>query len=665
MDSKQIALIGNPNSGKTTIYNGLTGSSSKVGNWPGVTVEKKEGKLAGKEGYSIIDLPGIYSLSTYSDDERVAKNFLLEKPDLVVDVIDTSNLKRNLYLAIQLLEMNQHIVMAFNMMDVAVKKYDEINFKLFSQLLGVPVVPITGHKKEGIDELTNTIVATTKKEHIEFRLPYGTELEEHLCILENLFKAKNVTIPGYTHRMVAIAALEGNEIIHKQLEPYDVLETLSQQIDHLQSIYKDDLESIFIEQRYGFIEGLIKQTVVRKRQLEKSLKFSDKVDKIILHPVAGLLIFFGVMFLVFQITFTVGDVIKGFLELGFENLGIWVEATIPNELVVSFINDGIIGGVGTIITFLPNLILMFLLLTFLEDVGYMARAAYLMDRFMRFFGLQGKAFIPLITGFGCSVPAILATRTLENKSDRMTTIMVAPLISCSARLPVYLLFVSALFPAAQQGIVLFSIYILGIVLAVVMAKIFKSTIFKGENTPFVLELPPYRIPTVKATWIHSWDRIKDFLSRAGTLILAMVIVVWVLSTLPLGVEYGSEQSIIGQIGAFIAPIFSPVGFGNYAASSALIAGIVAKEVVVSTLGTIYGATGGGLVDVISTQWTALQAYSFMVMSAIYVPCLAALATIKKETGSFKWMFFAMGYTLVLGYIVSLVIYQVGLLLGLG
>ena len=665
MEDKKIALIGNPNSGKTTIFNGLTGSSSKVGNWPGVTVEKKEGKLAGQKGVSIIDLPGIYSLSAYSDDERVAKNFLLKKPDLVVDVIDTSNLKRNLYLAIRLLEMNQHLVMAFNMMDVAEKKYDTINFELFSQLLGVPVAPITGHKKEGIEELTQMIVATTEREHVEFRLPYGNELEEHLCILENLFKRKEVSISGHTYRMLAIAALEGNEIIHKLLEPYDVLDTIKKEIDHLQGIYHDDLESIFIEQRYGFIEGLIKRTVVRKRQIEKSLKFSDKVDKIVLHPVAGLLIFFGVMFLVFQIVFTVGDFIRGFLEMGFENLSIWVGNTIPNDLAISFINDGIIGGVGTIITFLPNLILMFLLLTFLEDVGYMSRAAYLMDRFMRFFGLQGKAFIPLITEFGCSVPAILATRTLENKADRMTTIMVAPLISCSARLPVYLLFVSALFPVAQQGRVLFSIYILGIILAVIMAKIFKSTIFKGDNTTFVLELPPYRIPTAKATWIHSGKKIKDFLSRAGTLILAMVIIVWLLSTLPLGVEYGSEQSIIGQIGAFIAPIFTPVNFGNYAASSALIAGIIAKEVVVSTLGTIYGATGGGLVEIISTQWSALQAYSFMVMSAIYVPCLAALATIKKETGSFKWMFFAMGYTLILGYIVSLIIYQGGLLLGLG
>ena len=665
MKDKKIALIGNPNSGKTTIFNGLTDSSSKVGNWPGVTIEKKERKLTRQKSFSVVDLPGIYSLNAYSEDEKITKKFLLKKPDLIIDVIDTSTLKRNLYLTIQLLEMNQHLVIAFNMMDIAEKKYDKINFELFSQLLGTSVVPITGHKKRGIEELTQMIITATEKEYTEFRLPYGNELEDHLCILENLFKRKEVFIPGYTCRMLAIAALEGNKIIHKQLEPYAVLNTINKEIDHLQGIYHDDLESIFIEQRYGFIEGLIKRTVVKKRQIEKSLKFSDKVDKIVLHPLAGLLIFFGVTFLVFQIVFTMGDFIKNFLKMGFENLSIWISNTIHNDLAISFINNGIIGGVGTIITFLPNLILIFLLLTFLEDVGYMSRAAYLMDRFMCFFGLQGKAFIPLITGFGCSVPAILATRTLENKADRMTTIMIAPLISCSARLPIYLLFVSALFPAAQQGVVLFSIYILGIILAVIMAKIFKSTLFKAGNTTFVLELPPYRIPTAKATLIHSWERIKDFLSRAGTLILAMVIIIWVLSTLPLGVKYGSEQSIIGQIGTFIAPIFTPVGFGNYIASSTLIAGIVAKEVLVSTLCTVYGSTGDNLINTISNQWSALQAYAFMVMSAIYIPCLATLATIKKETGSFKWMFFAMGYTLMLGYIVSLIIYQGGLLLGLG
>lgn len=664
MKNKKIALIGNPNSGKTTIFNGLTNSSSKVGNWPGVTIEKKEGKLARQKNFNIIDLPGIYSLSTYSDDEIIAKNFLLEKPDLVVDIIDTSNLKRNLYLAIQLLEMNQRLVVTFNMMDAAEKKYDKINFKLFSQLLGVPIALTTGYKKKGIKELTQIIISTIEKKYVEFRLPYGDELEEHLCILENLFKRKKVSIPCYTYRMLAIAALEGNEIIHKLLEPYGVLNTIKKEIGHLQKIYNDDLESIFIEQRYGFIEGLIKKTFTKKRQIEKSLKFSDKIDKIILHPVIGLLIFFGVMFLVFQFIFTAGNFIKGFLEIGFENLSTWIRGSIHNDLATSFINNGIISGVGTIITFLPNLILMFLILTFLADVGYMSRAAYLMDRFMRFFGLQGKAFIPLITGFGCSVPAILATRTLENKADRITTIMVAPLISCSAKLPVYLLFVSALFPVSQQGVALFSIYILGIILAVITAKIYKYTLFKEDNNAFVLELPPYRIPTVKATWIHSWERIKDFLSRASTLILLTVIIIWVISTLPLGVEYGSEQSIIGQIGAFIAPIFKPVGFGNYAASSALITGIIAKEVIVSTLSTIYGETGSVLVNTINTQWSALQAYSFMIMSAIYIPCLATLVTIKKETGSFKWMFFAMGYTLILAYIISFIVYQGGLLIGL-
>jgi ferrous iron transport protein B len=662
MDRKEIALIGNPNSGKTTIFNILTGSNAKVGNWPGVTVEKKEGALIGHSDFQIVDLPGIYSLSAYSDDEKVAKNSLLKKPAIVVDILDSSNLKRNLYLTIQLLEMNQNVILGLNVMDVALKKYKEIKLDVLSELLDVPVVPLVGQKGEGIEDLINTIVEYKEHETVEFRLPYGGELEEHIKNLEELFAEKKVLISGYTHRMLAIQSLEGDEIVRSLLKPYGFDDYLQKEIDHLNSIFKDDLEMVFIEKRYGFIEGLLKKMLVRKKTIENSIGTSDQVDKVVLNPVIGILIFFGVMFTLFQITFFFGDYIKSFLELLLSGISTFITSNVNNDILSSFLNDGVLSGVGTIITFLPNLILMFLLLTFLEDIGYMARAAYLMDRFMRYFGLQGKAFIPLITGFGCTVPAVMSTRTLESKSDRFTTILITPLISCSARLPVYVLFISAFFPD-NRGSILFFVYIMGIVLAVLMAKLFRIFFFKDGAAPFVLELPPYRIPTAKATFIHTWERVKEFLTRASTLILAMVIIVWALSILPLGVDYGSSDSIIGIIGSFIAPILTPVGFGTYEAATALISGIVAKEVVVSTLGTIYGADGGGLVNVLANEWTRLQGFSFMLMSAIYIPCLATLATIKQETNSWKWMFFVIAYTSVLGYIVSLIVFQVGTMLG--
>ena len=662
MEKKEIALIGNPNSGKTTVFNILTGSTAKVGNWPGVTVEKKEGQLLNHNSISVVDLPGIYSLSTYSDDEKVAKNHLLTRPDIVVDIVDASNLKRNLYLTLQLLEMNQKVILALNVMDEAKKKYESIKVDLLADLLKVPVIPMVAQKNEGIDPLINSILTYEQQEYSEFKLPYGKEIEAEIAFLEKLFQEKEINIPGYSLRMLAIYSLEGDLLVRTIMDKYGLLSVIDEKIISLKSIFKDDLEMIFIEKRYGYIEGLLKTVLTKRKTVENKINLSDKVDKVVLNPFLGIVIFFAVMFLVFQITFSIGDYLKGYLELLLEQISTLIANIVPNELLVSFLNDGVLGGVGTIITFLPNLILMFLLLSFLEDIGYMSRAAYLMDRFMRFFGLQGKAFIPIITGFGCTVPAVLAARTLEKKADRMTTILITPLISCSARLPIYVLFISAFFPR-NRGLILFLIYIMGILLAVIMAKIFKKFLFKGKSAPFVLELPPYRIPTLKASFIHTWDRVKEFLSRASTLILAMVILIWVLSTLPLGVEYGSQESIIGIIGSFIAPALTPLGFGTYEAATALISGIVAKEVVVSTLGTIYGADGGGLVEVLANSWTTLQGLSFMVMSAIYIPCFATLATIKQETRSYKWMLFAIFYTVALGYLVSLIIYQGGSLLG--
>lgn len=663
MTSKDIALIGNPNAGKTTVYNILTGSTGKVGNWPGVTVEKKEGLLLGHEEINIVDLPGIYSLSAYSDDEKVARDFLLERPDRVIDIVDSSNLKRNLYLTIQLLEMNQNVILGLNMMDLANKKYERFDTERLGSLLGVPVVPLVGKSSEGAQDLTEVIAGAAPSGEKEFRLPYGHEIEEHLSRLERMFTEKGVRIKGYTSRMLAIYSLEGDERVRALLRPFELEPAIQEEVAHLKSIFKDDLEMVLIEKRYGYIEGLLKQTLVKRKTIENSINLSDQVDQVVLHPFFGILIFFGVMFLVFQTTFFLGGGVKNLLEGLLSAVSHFFGGIIGNDLLLSLVDNGILGGVGTIVTFLPNLILLFLMLSFLEDIGYMARAAYLMDRFMRFFGLQGKAFIPLITGFGCTVPAVLSTRTLESPSDRLTTVLIAPLISCSARFPIYVLFISAFFPA-HQGTVLFLVYLMGIALAVLMAKLFKSTLFKGSPAPFVLELPPYRMPTLKATVLHTWERVKEFLSRASTLILAMVILVWALSVLPLGVEYASKDSLIGMIGSFLAPALAPLGFGTYEAASALLSGIVAKEVVVSTLATIYGTDSGGLVQYLAREWTWLQGLSFMLMSAIYIPCVATLAVIRQETKSYRWMLFAIFYTIALGYLVSLAVYQLGTLLGL-
>jgi ferrous iron transport protein B len=662
METKKlkIGLAGNPNSGKSTVFNHLTGGHAHVGNWPGVTVEKKEGKFQFQDyEVSVVDLPGIYALTAYSMDEKIARDFIIkEKPDGIVVIVDASNLERNLYLATQLLELGVNVILDLNMMDIVRNKGMSIDTKKLSQIFEVAIVETVASKGEGIEELMEAIVNGLKKKRDSLRIDYGEDIEMEIDGLE-----KRVSISGYPSRWVAIKLLEGDrEILEMALREGEAIE--SQTVDikkRLEEHLGYDLETALVEKRYAFLTGLIKESVSKKYDLIERLDISDRIDRILVNRYLGIPIFLGMMCLVFQFIFTLGgplsDGIKTlmgwlgeFASHGIENLG-------GSKWLSSLVSDGIISGVGSVLVFLPPIFLLFLAIAILEASGYMARAAFVMDRFMHALGLHGKSFIPMLMGFGCNIPGIMAARTMESEKDRILTILVNPLMSCTARLPIYTLFAGAFF-AENQGWVVFSLYLLGIILAIIVARIFKGLFFRGEVSPLIMELPPYRMPTVKGVLIHMWERGSLFLKKAGTIIFAGVVLIWLLASLPLGVEYASQESLIGQIGSLFAPLLKPAGFGFWQAGVALLFGILAKEVVVGTFGTLYGVEEAGLTNVIQEVFNPLSAYAFMVMSLIYIPCIAAIATIKRET-NWKWTFLAVGYSLILGWLLAVGIYQAG------
>ncbi|NPV79700.1 MAG: ferrous iron transport protein B [Firmicutes bacterium] len=669
-----IALAGNPNSGKTSLFNDLTGARQHVGNWPGVTVEKKEGRIV-HDGATIrvVDLPGTYSLGAYSEDEVIARNFILGgESDVVINVVDATNLERNLYLTIQLLEMGANVVVALNMFDEARARNMEIHVEKLSELLGVPVIPTVATRNQGVKELLAEALAAARNPSKKvIRVDYGSEVEEELERLEKIVASHPGLSKRYSSRWLATKLLEHDARILEDQKHSDIEELLSQadkSVKHLIEVIGEDAESIIADRRYGFIAGLAKETVKRRQTLEERLTISDKIDKVVTNRYLGIPIFLAAMWAMFQFTFKLGDPMIGWVEAIFE----WIGGTLTGALdamgmpgfLISFISDGIIGGLGSVLVFIPPIFLLFFAISILEDSGYMARAAYVMDRLMHTLGLHGKSFIPLLIGFGCSVPGIMATRTLENKRDRLITILITPLMSCTARLPVYVLFAGAFF-SARQGLVIFSLYVLGIVLAIIVGKLLKTFVFKGESSAFVMELPPYRVPTLKGIFIHMWERGSAFIRKAGSVIFVVVILVWALSILPPGVEYASKESLIGRLGTLVAPIFKPAGFGTWEAAASLFFGILAKEVVVGTLGVLYGVEEAGLGDAIRRHWTPLSAYAFMVMTLIYIPCVATIGAIRRETNSWGWTAFAVGYSLILGWMMATLVYQGGRLLGLG
>jgi len=708
-----IALAGNPNSGKTTIFNAITGARQHVGNYPGVTVEKKEGS-AQHQGVKlhVVDLPGTYSLTAYSVEEIVARNFILnEKPDVVVDIVDSANLERNLYLATQLMELGVPLILAFNMADIAESRGYRIHTRRLSQLLGVPIVRTVGNKSRGIDRVLDEVLAVgsdpVEAAGRQRQIRYGGEVEPHVRQLAGLLGSR-CRLGGH-ERWFAVKLLEDDEEAARLLGELcgehveEILGEAGRLRNHIQGVCGDSAEIILADRRYGFISGACTEAV--RQTVETRHERSDQIDWIMTNRYLGGPIFAAMMYLVFQMTFWIGNPLVELLDGGKEALAGAVRSVGEPDrfvLVKSLLADGIIEGVGVVLTFVPLIALLYLAIAILEDTGYMARAAFVLDRLMHRIGLHGKSFIPMLIGFGCTVPAIMATRTLESRRDRLTTMLVLPLMSCGARLPIYVLIIAAFFrPHAalrvfgfleitNQGLLLFVIYAIGILLGLVCTKVLRATIFRGEVTPFVMELPPYRMPTPRGLLLHTWERTWLYLKKAGTIILAIVIVLWAMRTFPTlperqrtevtrrAAEQGRDpaldahraelaHSAIGRIGQGVAPVLAPCGF-DWKISTALLGSFAAKEVFISQMGIIHavsedaGAGSKTLRERLAANYTALQGFCIMLFILISSPCMATVAVTIRESGSWKWALLQWTYLTALAWMVTAIVYQAGMLL---
>lgn len=670
MEKLKFLLAGNPNVGKSTVFNQLTGMKQHVGNWPGKTVELKSGSFT-FDNYEIemIDLPGNYSLTPYSVEEQVSRDAIIhEENDAVINVIDAENIQRNLYLTLQIMETGANTVLALNMLNYAEEAGFKIDVKKLQKILGIPIVVVDAREGTGLDELVKTAIKAAKNPtDYSDRLTYGFELDDHINQVKSLFP--NLKVGSAPDSWVAVKLLEGDdEVLDLAEESSDKnnLRKLTEIRKHLEGIFDGNLDEAFIDARYGEIESVMKQAVKRPTGEKESI--TDKIDRIVTNKFLGLPIFLLIIFLIFYLTYTVGAPFQDLIDEGWTILSGYILEYLGEGMVSSLLVDGVIGGVGGILTFLPIIFILFFLLSLIEDIGYLARAAFVIDRVMyKLMGLSGKAFIPMILGIGCGVTGIMSTRTLSNESDRISTMMAIPFISCSARAPIYALFTAAFFDnPLTQAIITFGLYVFGMIIAIIVAKVLKSSVFADEATPFIMELPPYRIPTLKSAVLHMWERGFLFIKKAGTIILGTSVLVWILANLPPGVEYGSVNSIVGMLGNIFAPVFAPLGFGFWQAGVALIFGIMAKEIVVSTFGTLFSLEEDdeeGITGVVGDMFTPLSAISFMVFTLLYVPCFAALGAIKEESNSWKWMLIAVVLCCGIAYVTSLIIYQGGLLLG--
>jgi len=705
-----IAVAGNPNCGKSTLINGIAGTRLHTGNWPGVTVEKRSAdfEFEGKK-IELVDLPGIYGLSPYTQEETIARDYLIYgKPDAIINVVDATNLERNLYLTIQLMELGIPIVIALNIYDEAEKKGYEIDIKSMSEMLGVSVIPTVATKKRGLENLLKTAldIAENPELHYPKLLNYGEDIESAVKSLMD--QIEKTTLKGkYPLRWLALKLIEADDLVCSEAAPAESGIHLDKVVSHLKATHDMDMESIMADARYAQAAGLTRE-VVSKKTMPRKREMTKIIDGIVLNRFLGIPIFLGLMYLVFHLTFTFGELPRGLIEglFGWLNKAIgnlWPEGS--KSLLKSLLTDGIIGGAGGVIVFLPNILLLFLAIAILEDSGYMARAAFIMDRLMHKIGLHGKSFIPMLIGFGCSVPAIMATRTLENRRDRLTTMLVTPLMSCGARLPIYALIIPVFFAKSWQGPMLWTIYVIGILLAIASAKILRSTILKGESVPFVMELPPYRIPTIKGICIHMWERGWLYLKKAGTIILGISVVLWAMTVFPIlpedrATQFEKEKQIInskninneekneqlalidnqlaeeslrhsiaGRIGSFIEPVLKPMGF-DWKIGTALIGAFAAKEIFVAQMSIVHsvGKADEGsetLREKLKDIYNPLIGFCIMLFCLISAPCMATIAITARESGSWKWAALQLIGLTLLAYTFTVIVFQTGRLFSIG
>lgn len=712
-----VALVGNPNCGKTTLYNYASGSHERVGNYGGVTIDAREAGIR-QDGYliNIVDLPGTYSITEYTPEELYVRTHIMNNhPDVVINVVDASNLERNLFLTTQLIDMNIKVVIALNMYDELQRNGAVLKYMELGQMIGIPIIPTVAVKGKNIQNLMKKVIDVYEDLDLTVRhvhINYGPSIERAITKVQATIKPNTAITDRFSSRYLSIKLLENDKVTFRQLEGCKNIEEIrtvsGEEIRKIEKEYGEKSETIITDAKYGFVAGALRETM-RESKKETHQK-SRQIDNLLTHQILGFPIFIFFMWLMFQATFTVGSYPMGWIDAGVGFISDLVRSIIPYGALRDLIVDGVIAGVGGVIVFLPNILILFFFISLMEDTGYMARVSFIMDRLMHKIGLHGKSFIPLLMGFGCNVPAVMATRTLENRKDRMMTMLIAPFMSCSARLPVYVLLISAFFPK-NKGLVLFSIYIIGIVIAVLVALLLKTTIFKKQEVPFVMELPPYRIPTLRNTSIHMWHKGSQYLRKMGSMILLASIIIWALSYYPRNVSYSAnydaqisqinadkalsksdkdarvnalelkkqsehqEKSFIGMIGHGIEPVIRPLGF-DWKIGISVVTGLAAKEIVVSTMGVLYQAdlhadeSSGSLVKNLQQQehsngklkgkkvFTQLVAFTFMLFVLIYFPCVAVIAAIKKES-NWKWAVFTMTYTTAIAWIVSFLTYQVG------
>lgn len=687
-----VALVGNPNCGKTSFFNFVSGAHERVGNYSGVTVDAKEGTTT-FEGYqlNIVDLPGTYSLSAYSPEELYVRKQLVEHtPDIILNVIDSSNLERNLYLTTQLVDMHLSIVCALNMFDETEKRGDKVDYDKLSELFGIPMIPTVFKTGRGVDDLLRMVIKLyegNEDEESHYRhihIYHGHEIENGISHIQKYLKTDASLRLRYSTRHLGIKLLEGDKDIEALIKTLpnanEILKARDQAAARVKEETLEDSETAIMDAKYGFIHGALKEASFETGDNKDTYLMTHYLDRAITNKYLGFPIFIAMIWLMFEVTFSLGQYPMDWIESFVGWIGEMVGSSMPEGPLKAMITDGIIGGVGSVIVFLPQILILYFFISFMEDSGYMARAAFIMDKLMHKMGLHGKSFIPLIMGFGCNVPAVMATRTIESKRSRLITMLILPMMSCSARLPIYIMIIGTFFARQYQSMVMFSLYIIGIVMAVLISRLFSKYLISGEDTPFVMELPPYRFPTAKAMARHTWEKGKQYLKKMGGVILVASIIVWALGYFPhndqLTQREQQEQTYIGMIGKTIEPVFRPQGF-DWKLDVGLISGIGAKEIVASTLGVLYADNESVADDsdadndstkysLLHTQMTAdgitpLAAYCFLLFVLLYFPCIATIAAIKSETGSWKWALFAAVYTTVLAWITSAVVYQIGML----